>query len=1304
MKLSSKYTRLNRFFLKGKCRPSGFALVASLIVMTLLMIIALAMLSLSSSEVRSSQSGRAMAQAQSNARLALMMAIGELQMEMGPDMRISAEAAIHDSDPSTEDIDDIAQPHWLAVYDSWGDWLNNEYTPEGKDSSEVSNIGDTYVAKRAPMFRRWLVSLPEDLQSDVDAPVTALEDAYDPEESIIMVGPGTLGLTYATANPEKVTRAYKIKVGDRGAKAWWIGPENHKAKLKLAAQERTLTADQWATSQGSTAELAVGKISGLEKLDIADPDAPATAEKLLTLGTLHVSGTGIDMDVAKQHFFDLTEASFGVLSNSKTGGLKKDLSLLFENNDSTIPVNYKQKVDKFSPEPSIRPHSTDVLAENAALPRRPFASWPNMRHYYRMYRQDTDPPHLSVGSDPLSQRNRNLNFTAGKPPSTGIVSPWNMRYYPPEVRWLGENSYLRYPVMTRFLNIHAYATENYFETRNNSDEIALRYYDIPVMTLWNPYSTPLSFPSGNFGVQVGAPVAWPNKLGFYYPQPDGRLRTHRKSSTFNHGVPIKSDDGSDIVFQPGEFKVFSFKPGVFLSTRETVGHYTRHPDYGLFEGFDPLATGGITTASPNNYYNRISDQDVIWDYEFDVTFDRARGGNSDARNTNEGNSPGSLTIKMGFATDGKDDGVPSHYQIDWFNNDQLYESITRDEVGARPPLREEPDIMPLGYSMLALKTTNRISMPADWKEDWRSRNWLHAPPTNFGSGLYMSEDPVIGHTQRMDSPYEVSFGPTSPFELGKLTPLTLSGKPTLGFGSNPFEKVSAVPAIELPSAPLSSLASFSGMRITPGWIFHEHLNPDWHPRQRTSRMDRDGGRPPVSFYNAYAKHYAYQSGITAGGIGNSFIHPMIPRDEIYFHHDNSKSQEHVNMMLTTVGVDRAGINDMHGIETKAYSDYWDHGLVLNDALWDEYFISSIADQTRPWASASDNLQANIDKLTTNEALPISRYRYNDTGIGAAALETKLVANDGYLKAAEHLMVDGAFNVNSTSVKAWYALFAGIRERALYYRNTDTGALELVDPPIGHVVLSRLDTPTTKLEVTDPGSGVVREDGYEAWSGVRFIDDDQLKLLAQKCVEQVKLRGPFLNLSEFINRRLEVSDLGLMGALQSAIDYDDASPDPNSINYTYKSNSALMMTEADLGVAGDKTPEAYQTPEAVNGSRLAGIPGYVIQSDLLKPIANTLTVRDDTFRIRAYGESLDANGNVLARAWCEAVVQRVPEYVDGSNESHEPAYQYIGNPTTDNHDPGWDGEFVKNSALSEDNRRFGRKFEIKSFRWLNPDEV
>jgi hypothetical protein len=194
---------------------------------------------------------------------------------------------------------------------------------------------------------------------------------------------------------------------------------------------------------------------------------------------------------------------------------------------------------------------------------------------------------------------------------------------------------------------------------------------------------------------------------------------------------------------------------------------------------------------------------------------------------------------------------------------------------------------------------------------------------------------------------------------------------------------------------------------------------------------------------------------------------------------------------------------------------------------------------------------------------------------------------------------------------------------------------------------------------------------------------------------VKQRGPFLNFSEFINRRLSNDKLGIMGALQSAIDYDDvalqnsggASPDPGSINYAFKSSRDFRLEPSDL------IDNAYATPEAAVGSRFAGIPGYVIQSDLLKPIANTLSVRDDTFRIRAYGDSLDKSGNVVARAWCEAIVQRVPDYSDESDDSSVPTRKMDSN-----------GEFTDGDLTSDINRRFGRKFEIVSFGWLSGSEI
>ena len=83
----------NHSFASSKLR-SGFALIATISVMVLLVMIALAMLSLSSIELRSSRHEDAMHTAQANARMALMIAIGELQKSAGPDQRVTATASI----------------------------------------------------------------------------------------------------------------------------------------------------------------------------------------------------------------------------------------------------------------------------------------------------------------------------------------------------------------------------------------------------------------------------------------------------------------------------------------------------------------------------------------------------------------------------------------------------------------------------------------------------------------------------------------------------------------------------------------------------------------------------------------------------------------------------------------------------------------------------------------------------------------------------------------------------------------------------------------------------------------------------------------------------------------------------------------------------------------------------------------------------------------------------------------------------------------------------------------------------------
>ena len=101
-----------RSYVRVPFSTRGFALIIVLSVMFLLTIIALGILSLSSVTLRSSTRGEAHAMARANARLSLMMAIGELQKEMGPDARISSP---HDVGSSASG----GQPHWTAVYDAW---------------------------------------------------------------------------------------------------------------------------------------------------------------------------------------------------------------------------------------------------------------------------------------------------------------------------------------------------------------------------------------------------------------------------------------------------------------------------------------------------------------------------------------------------------------------------------------------------------------------------------------------------------------------------------------------------------------------------------------------------------------------------------------------------------------------------------------------------------------------------------------------------------------------------------------------------------------------------------------------------------------------------------------------------------------------------------------------------------------------------------------------------------------------------------------------------------------------------------
>lgn len=1230
----------------------GFALVTTIALMVLLVVICIGLLGLSTVSLRATAETRAQSEAQANARLALMIALGELQQEMGPDMRVSAEAAIFDSNEASEVIEGVAQPHWLASYNAWGNWLNDSYTRP--DGGGAISIQDTYTPRRQAMFRRWLLSMPEGMTHDDQAPINLTH--WTDANSAILVGTGTLGINAADRNPHQITRAYLHPVGENGRHAWWIGPENHKAKIDLASRPRELAVHEWETSQGNTAEVGVGALPGMVTIDTNT----AISDKLITVATLRPAD--VPEERAGELFFDLTAMSQGLLTSVRTGQLKKDLSLLFENDNARLPPPYRFNAGRDVREPSIRPMSRDLLAKRPQIPNRHFQSWTNMRHFYRMYRQDSDASRgVTTGSGAL-------NWDRGKP-WTGMVASNNLGTVgvgAGGADWDGSNSYWRIPILAKITFVYSLITE---PSRAQPGKFDCFHVYSPVFTLWNPYNVEMRIPDNKIEYLTSAYKVWPNSGTFWLgntlvrdADQMGAFGQMGYSQGVNTISRLRSGGRGDIIFKPGEFRVFS------LAGNITDQAQSRSAD--MIPGFDPQAIGG-----EKKIYGTYSPEE-----QPGVTIEFSH--NYWGGNINYGNTCGSLCMVSWWERNTYGRPIPVNYAIDWLQKGQRRTPITPPGPGniARWIFDGQPN--PVAFTQLVVKGLSEYQYESiNWAKDWRSRNWIQAPPFYFGSGLYISENNSIADTQRIDCPYVIFFGPTSMAEMPKVVG-HIGSSSFLGSGSNPYELVASVPALELPTAPVSSLAGFAGMRINPGWTRADTIGADSGGRQIFFAPTYGGSgvtsTGEESLYAADTKRVAYQSGVTGPGIGNSFMHPMLNRSQIYHYIDNSKSEDIP---------DRSRPDNTNQNDSKAYNDYWDHVFLLNDALWDDYFVSSLADQKRPGATSAVSLSENIDRLVEGGELANSRYHYRPDGGTPAEAKAEIQAADGYLKAAKYLMVDGMFNVNSTSVSAWYALFAGIRERQLVYRDGG-GRLHKIDVPSGkRIALARFNTEVSDKEMGNPATGVNMPDGLPGWSSIRFLDDQQLLKLAEECVKQVKQRGPFLNYAEFINRRLSGDKLGLMGALQSAIDFDDASPDPGSINYRFKAGGDFMMTRSSMGRT------AFATPEAVEGSRFAGIPGYVIQSDLLKPIANTLAVRDDTFRIRAYGDARDAAGKVIARAWCEAIVQRVPEYCDPTNDASVPARRMSG-----------DGQFSDNPELTSLNRRFGRKFQIQSFRWLGEQEI
>lgn len=1171
-------------------KQRGFALVISLTLMVLLTILSVGLLTLSAVSLRSSGAGEARAEAQANARMALALAIGELQTSMGPDQSISARASVVSSGG--------AEPNMLGAWESWH-WKPGSTGPDYGEKQE--------------RFRRWLVStLDPKAAYEISAAGAALADP------IWLVNPETVGMPGGTGESGPGLRGGRVPMQTSetrfGAFAWGVMDESQKAPIQLEDLEAKTDGERLAR------RTAPSRARPEEILESLSPEKLGDPSKIVSLDTTVVAAGGESGKEILSYQADVTPHSVGLLTDVTAGGLKTDLTTLFES--TTVS-------------PNVNGQNTVYYTVGDGAPR-----WDYLRSHYQLNRRITS----TAGGQPVMV----LSASDLRPASSGITpAPTSERLLPVIAKMQ-----IMFSAVTHYNHIGDRI--EFFNTKGvpqGNDKYGCPHlaYD-PVVTLYNPYDVALDLQKLRIRI-------WDPPVLFGFKKNNAWLREEFASGKFQGLAQFQianernpnarryfslylremngTSPGKKIRLEPGEVKVFS--PWVEPSWTwglETAGGYSVRSffdwnaglDFGNQDGRTKQQMGIETVpgwdprAGLQTDHLSYSSRPQATRYDFEIA-NNWNGGWLAIKNTDT------------FTVEAKPGRTVADASMADFTVDLLAGSVadtTRDilrtykfrfgdatsEISATPAkpiisrtflvgdlLQKPADTKPEGKTPFAI-----LSMAAKTTVDPydQSMPWLHNHPVVEGSDQLTTR---VGNA--LDS-YDMRFEEVQDFNTFpgvEIEPVTNRGY--YGASSTTNRGVSNVPMFRVPLLPASSL----GDLIPANLVASANL-------------------PRVTH-----------------AFGNSRAHPLIPSG----------------------AVNRSPI-------TGGAGQLLDHSYLLNDALWDSTYFSTVANFTNPLVSGP-NRKTLLTEFFKGER-KLLNPRFIPSLQGQGSVEEKAAELDSLdettlsRRMASALMIQGPFNVNSDSVGAWKAMLSSLRDADL--RGWRMSNLS----PSGKTGFPRAGLPIAGDPEQTGAKAGLDVAGQVRWAGFRALDDAQISILATKIVEQIRARGvedsaPSLTLGEFVNRRLGSSSglHVLSGLLQKAIDESGINDEYNSPGFDSKA----------LGTASLTHPSALKgliNPDARKGFSGEGAPSMLTQGDLLMALAPVITVRGDTFRIRAYGESRNKEGEVNAKAWCEAVVQRTPEYLDSA-----------------------DSPEVKTEALAEAaNRRFGRRFVITSFRWLSPEEV
>ena len=1183
-------------------RKKGFSLIVTVTMMILLSLIAVGLLSLSSVTLRSSQEVVFLSQARSNAKLALILAIGEMQAVAGADTRITAPA---DSAAGVAD----ASRQLMGVWRSWEGLNHNSSTGEPQVPPYELKLESGELSDRESdgRFLRWMVS--SGLLNEAATPPDIVSPS-DGDNRVTLLG-SQMGGDFEQVHVD--TTEIMDEEGEvSGSIAWWVQGNNSKALIQYDTSEPE-TPEEWSQRLASFSfpngdEFGVENVKEIERL-----------VSFNTMGFLR----GVNSLEHMEDYHELTSFSQGLLTNAATGGWKRDLSLFSEKYADEERSAWGSALSDVGlgtfnlglgekHETGLRSANNGYLypwvsSENICM------TWASLADYASLYKKMKT---SSEGSS-VSPYFEITSFDR----ITGNVSSSGDEFQSHDQYTIVE------PVLSRVQFTVGYASDELEGTGSSSRGGGNNFRPLiavkPVTVFFNPYNVAIdskTFVSEEMlftgETESGRnDQSWPFRFkatlkGVEYDVTRTRqflgarnVNGLRLQTWFNKlDAMFEAELFDDINFRwkPGESKVMGVAErelengGGALTvpnniTRIHTGYdtdaaFSSYLDSTTANGYSiqdfranspPSLTGSDTIAVEIVYSDKSSARQL----NLPVTFNRTDGSLQDA------------VREPNF--------IPTRREITTvYNGSTLTETMPLPQLDPSPPLSqidfESDPISPFLTFSLGLR--NLVDTTVKTKGYMNHKQVL---PLNFT--LENIADTDVSH-----SVYEWNFkalsGSSGPNSFADAPNFSDDNDTSAYLGTSEKEDfgVNRWAITELPTQPLLSLCEL------------QHFDP--------------------AFLN-------YHYPLVSNAIGNSHASPFIASNQFR-------------------------VSRTNGL---------DHSYVANHILWDDWFVSSLAPKTENYAVSEDLDTVFGDFLTGEGNLRNLAYRPSELYSEGEAEDVVNAYKDNansWQDVASELVVEGMFNINSTSVKAWSALLKSHLKSNPVYQEIDPtreGTTPTVEDLGDNVAtISRL---TLNSDEDSTGGGV-----HNIITNPQEWDEDMLEALAERIVEQVRQRGPFLSLSEFMNRQLSSNEDGLAvaGAVEAAL----IELSEGTSNNPYQD----FMTE----YAGDEfqaqAQSTYAFEEAGEGHVLYGTPGWARQADILRPLAPVLSVRDDTFTIRAYGDARDRSG-VKARAWCEAVIVRTADYVDPNNES------------TDQVD-----------ELSELNLQTGRRFKMASFRWLSENEV